>query len=54
MLADNAIVLILKVSIYPEALKKFWGPAPPKFSAPISSLKEILFPTYEVNILNVF
>ncbi|OPJ83192.1 tetratricopeptide repeat protein 6 isoform C [Patagioenas fasciata monilis] len=36
-----------KVSIYPEALKKFWGPAPPKFSAPISSLKEILFPTYE-------
>ncbi|XP_064920077.1 tetratricopeptide repeat protein 6 isoform X2 [Columba livia] len=40
-----------KVSIYPEALKKFWGPAPPKFSAPISSLKEILFPTYETKSL---
>ncbi|CAN0101045.1 unnamed protein product [Bubo scandiacus] len=35
-------------------LKMFWAPAPPKFSAPISSLKEILFPTYGANILNVF
>ncbi|XP_075357745.1 tetratricopeptide repeat protein 6 [Mycteria americana] len=40
-----------KVSIYPEALKMFWAPAPPKFSAPISSLKEILFPTYESNVI---
>ncbi|XP_054683760.1 tetratricopeptide repeat protein 6 isoform X1 [Grus americana] len=40
-----------KVSIYPEALKVFWAPAPPKFSAPISSLKEILFPTYESNVI---
>ncbi|XP_030308343.1 tetratricopeptide repeat protein 6 [Calypte anna] len=38
-----------KVSMYPEALKMFFAPAPPKFSAPISSLKEILFPTYESN-----
>nr|XP_009917822.1 PREDICTED: uncharacterized protein LOC104318312 [Haliaeetus albicilla] len=40
-----------KVSIYPEALKMFWAPAPPKFFAPISSLKEILFPTYESNAI---
>ncbi|XP_071602190.1 tetratricopeptide repeat protein 6 isoform X2 [Heliangelus exortis] len=40
-----------KVSMYPEALKMFFAPAPPKFSAPISSLKEILFPTYESNAI---
>lgn len=40
-----------KVSIYPEALKMFWAPAPPKLSAPIGSLKEILFPTYETKSL---
>lgn len=50
MLADNWIVLFLKVSIYPEALKMFWAPVPPKFFAPISSMKEILFPKYEVNM----
>ncbi|XP_050753053.1 tetratricopeptide repeat protein 6 [Gymnogyps californianus] len=43
--------LSLCVFIYPEALKMFWAPAPPKFSAPISSLKEILFPTYESNVI---
>nr|XP_009669207.1 PREDICTED: tetratricopeptide repeat protein 6 [Struthio camelus australis] len=40
-----------KVSIYPEALKMFWAPAPPKFSAPISSMREILFPKYESNVI---
>ncbi|XP_062432174.1 tetratricopeptide repeat protein 6 [Rhea pennata] len=40
-----------KASIYPEALKMFWAPAPPKFSAPISSMKEILFPTYEAKTI---
>nr|XP_009485359.1 PREDICTED: uncharacterized protein LOC104034168 [Pelecanus crispus] len=40
-----------KVCIYPEALKMFWAPAPPKFSAPISSLQEILFPTFEGNVI---
>ncbi|XP_021257944.1 tetratricopeptide repeat protein 6 isoform X3 [Numida meleagris] len=40
-----------KVSIYPEALKMFWAPVPPKFFAPISSMKEILFPKYESNVI---
>ncbi|XP_048805248.1 tetratricopeptide repeat protein 6 isoform X2 [Lagopus muta] len=40
-----------KVSIYPEALKMFWAPVPPKFFAPISSMKEILFPEYESNVI---
>ncbi|XP_035184240.1 tetratricopeptide repeat protein 6 isoform X2 [Oxyura jamaicensis] len=40
-----------KVCIYPEALKMFWAPVPPKFFAPISSMKEILFPKYESNVI---
>ncbi|KAM8807935.1 tetratricopeptide repeat protein 6 [Eudromia elegans] len=40
-----------KVSIYPGALKMFWTPAPPKFSAPISYMKELLFPTYKSNLI---
>ncbi|XP_051477986.1 tetratricopeptide repeat protein 6 [Apus apus] len=40
-----------KVSMYPQALKMLWAPAPPKFSAPISSLNEILFPKCERNVI---
>ncbi|XP_015720531.1 tetratricopeptide repeat protein 6 isoform X2 [Coturnix japonica] len=40
-----------KVSLYPEALKMFWAPIPPKFFAPISSMKDILFPKYESNVI---
>uniref|UniRef100_A0A8C2U8Q2 Tetratricopeptide repeat domain 6 n=1 Tax=Coturnix japonica TaxID=93934 RepID=A0A8C2U8Q2_COTJA len=46
--------LIIDVSLYPEALKMFWAPIPPKFFAPISSMKDILFPKYEVNILKTY
>ncbi|XP_030415094.1 tetratricopeptide repeat protein 6 isoform X5 [Gopherus evgoodei] len=40
-----------KVSVYPGTLKMFWAPAPPKFSAPLSFMKETLFPTYESNVI---
>ncbi|XP_040528610.1 tetratricopeptide repeat protein 6 isoform X1 [Gallus gallus] len=40
-----------KVPIYPEALKMFWAPVPPKFFAPISFMKDILFPKYESNVI---
>ncbi|XP_074853635.1 tetratricopeptide repeat protein 6 [Carettochelys insculpta] len=40
-----------KVSVYPGTLKMFWAPAPPKFSAPLSFMKETLFPTYESNVM---
>lgn len=32
----------------------FWAPVPPKFFAPISFMKDILFPKYEVNILKTY
>uniref|UniRef100_F7B7F4 Tetratricopeptide repeat domain 6 n=1 Tax=Ornithorhynchus anatinus TaxID=9258 RepID=F7B7F4_ORNAN len=37
-----------EISMYPGAIKHFWTPAPPKFSAPIALMKETLFPEYEV------
>nr|XP_042714425.1 tetratricopeptide repeat protein 6 isoform X3 [Chrysemys picta bellii] len=40
-----------KVSVHPGTLKMFWAPAPPKFSAPLSFMKETLFPTYESNVI---
>ncbi|XP_038263522.1 tetratricopeptide repeat protein 6 isoform X4 [Dermochelys coriacea] len=40
-----------KVSVYPGTLKMFWAAAPPKFSAPLSFMKETLFPTYESNVI---
>ncbi|KYO37236.1 tetratricopeptide repeat protein 6 isoform B [Alligator mississippiensis] len=40
-----------KVSFYPETLKTFWAPAPPKFSAPLSFMKEMLFPKYKSNVI---
>ncbi|XP_028935362.1 tetratricopeptide repeat protein 6 isoform X2 [Ornithorhynchus anatinus] len=36
-----------EISMYPGAIKHFWTPAPPKFSAPIALMKETLFPEYE-------
>ncbi|XP_019406671.1 PREDICTED: tetratricopeptide repeat protein 6 [Crocodylus porosus] len=40
-----------KVSFYSETLKTFWAPAPPKFSAPISFMKQMLFPKYKSNVI---
>nr|XP_025037743.1 tetratricopeptide repeat protein 6 isoform X1 [Pelodiscus sinensis]XP_025037744.1 tetratricopeptide repeat protein 6 isoform X1 [Pelodiscus sinensis]XP_025037745.1 tetratricopeptide repeat protein 6 isoform X2 [Pelodiscus sinensis] len=40
-----------KVSVYPGTLKMFWAPAPPKFSAPLSFMKETLFPMYQSNVI---
>ncbi|XP_043405341.1 tetratricopeptide repeat protein 6 isoform X1 [Chelonia mydas] len=40
-----------KISVYPGTLKMFWAPAPPKFSAPLSFMKETLFPMYESNVI---
>ncbi|XP_038612853.1 LOW QUALITY PROTEIN: tetratricopeptide repeat protein 6 [Tachyglossus aculeatus] len=36
-----------EIFLYPGAIKQFWTPAPPKFSAPIALMKETLFPEYE-------
>ncbi|XP_025023839.1 tetratricopeptide repeat protein 6 [Python bivittatus] len=41
-----------KVKLQPGSLKMFWTPAPHKFSAPLSVMKEILFSKYESNLVN--
>ncbi|XP_029454762.1 tetratricopeptide repeat protein 6 [Rhinatrema bivittatum] len=38
-----------KVSLHSRALKMFWTPAPPKFSTPLSLVKETLFPQYKTS-----
>lgn len=48
------IVFDVKVKFHPGSLKMFWTPAPQKFAAPLSLMKETLFPKYEVKILNIF
>nr|XP_034964906.1 tetratricopeptide repeat protein 6 isoform X2 [Zootoca vivipara] len=41
-----------KVKFHPGSLKMFWTPAPQKFAAPLSLMKETLFPKYESNLIN--
>ncbi|XP_042308112.1 tetratricopeptide repeat protein 6 [Sceloporus undulatus] len=41
-----------KVEFHPGSLKMFWTPAPQKFSAPLSVMKETLFSKYESNVIN--
>ncbi|KAH0620524.1 hypothetical protein JD844_021066 [Phrynosoma platyrhinos] len=41
-----------KVTFHPGSLKMFWTPAPQKFSAPLSVMKETLFSKYESNVIN--
>ncbi|XP_061468793.1 tetratricopeptide repeat protein 6 [Rhineura floridana] len=41
-----------KVKLHPGSLKMFWTPAPQKFSAPLSVMKETLFSKYESNMIN--
>ncbi|XP_074146808.1 tetratricopeptide repeat protein 6 [Sminthopsis crassicaudata] len=36
-----------EVSMYPGSVKMFWVPAPPKFSAPVSLIRQTLYPQYE-------
>ncbi|XP_042845521.1 tetratricopeptide repeat protein 6 isoform X1 [Panthera tigris] len=36
-----------EVSAYPGCTKLFWNPTSPKFSVPVSVMKEILYPKYE-------
>ncbi|XP_077625369.1 tetratricopeptide repeat protein 6 [Crocuta crocuta] len=36
-----------EVSAYPGCTKLFWNPTSPKFSVPVSVMKEILYPEYE-------
>ncbi|XP_078515478.1 tetratricopeptide repeat protein 6 isoform X2 [Lissotriton helveticus] len=36
-----------KVGLYSESTKMFWTPAPPKFSTPLTAIKEVLFQKYE-------
>ncbi|KAJ1102670.1 hypothetical protein NDU88_000114 [Pleurodeles waltl] len=35
-----------KVGLYSESTKMFWTPAPPKFSAPLSAIEDVLFQKY--------
>ncbi|XP_039207731.1 tetratricopeptide repeat protein 6 isoform X2 [Crotalus tigris] len=41
-----------KMKLQPGSLKMFWTPAPHKFSAPLSVMKEILFSKYESNLVH--
>ncbi|KAJ7344967.1 hypothetical protein JRQ81_000917 [Phrynocephalus forsythii] len=41
-----------QVKLHPASLKMFWTPAPQKFSAPLSLMKETLFSKYESNLIN--
>ncbi|XP_054827481.1 uncharacterized protein LOC129324317 [Eublepharis macularius] len=41
-----------KVKLQPGTLKMFWTPAPLKFSAPFSVMKQTLFSKYESNLIN--
>ncbi|XP_070611382.1 tetratricopeptide repeat protein 6 isoform X2 [Erythrolamprus reginae] len=41
-----------KMKLQPGSLKMFWTPAPHKFSAPLSVMKEILFSNYESNLFS--
>ncbi|XP_077179273.1 tetratricopeptide repeat protein 6 isoform X2 [Paroedura picta] len=41
-----------KVKLHPGTLKMFWTPAPLKFSAPASVMKQTLFSKYESNLIN--
>ncbi|XP_013909456.1 PREDICTED: tetratricopeptide repeat protein 6 [Thamnophis sirtalis] len=40
------------MKLQPGSLKMFWTPAPHKFSAPLSVMKEILFSKYESNLVH--
>uniref|UniRef100_A0A5F8GNR0 Tetratricopeptide repeat domain 6 n=1 Tax=Monodelphis domestica TaxID=13616 RepID=A0A5F8GNR0_MONDO len=37
-----------EVPLYPGSVKMFWTLAPPKFSAPVSLIRQTLYPQYEV------
>lgn len=55
LLVSNILFMLFsKVSAYPGVTKLFWNLTSPKFSVPVSVMKETIYPKYEVKCRMTF